>query len=170
MAKSYGTLFEHKFKEDYMRSFPDALCFKIPNQMSGYFNINNYCDFICYDGNRMYMIDCKSHGRASFPFEDFPQYERLLTLSNVPNLITGVVLWLYEKDTVHFIPTYTVQEMKGCGLKSINPKTLDKNKFYILEIPSVKKRTFMDSDYSVLTNVPTLQERLEVKKCQTQLT
>lgn len=101
----------------------------------------------------MYMIDCKSHKGASISFSDFPQFERLNGLKTIPNLITGIVLWLYEKDKVYFIPTYTFEKAKNNKLKSINPKTIDRELYYILEIPSVKLRTFMNSDYSVLTEV-----------------
>ena len=154
MPYNIGVAFEQKFKEDWHKSFPNSLCFKVANQMSGYLAINNYCDFICYDGKRMYMIDCKSHKGASISFSDFPQFERLNGLKKNPNLITGIVLWLYEKDKVYFIPTYTFEKAKNNKLKSINPKTIDRELYYILEIPSVKLRTFMNSDYSVLTDVP----------------
>lgn len=153
MPYNIGVVFEQKFKEDWYKSFPNSLCFKIYNNQSGYLEINNYCDFICYDGKRMYMIDCKSHKGASFPLSAFPQFERLNGLKTIPNLITGIVLWLYEKDKVYFIPTYTFEKAKNNKLKSINPKTIDRELYYILEIPSVKLRTFMNSDYSVLTEV-----------------
>lgn len=146
--------FEKKFKEDWLKSIPNSLCFKIPNQMSGYKNISNYCDFICYDGNRMYMIDCKTCNGASFPTINFSQYNSLISVKNIPNLITGVALWLYEKDIICFIPTYTFEKAKKNGLKSINPKTIDRNMYYIVDIPSVKLRTFFNSDWSVLKTVP----------------
>ena len=153
MSSNIAYRFEQKFKEDWLKSYPNSLCFKVPNQMSGYKNINNYCDFICYDGNRMYMIDCKTH-KGGFPFDAFPQYQRLIDLKNIPNLITGVALWLYEKDIICFIPTYTFEKAKKNGLKSINPKTIDRNMYYIVDIPSVKLRTFFNSDWSVLKTVP----------------
>lgn len=146
--------FEQKFKEDYLRSFPNALCFKIPNQMSGYLNINNYADFLCFDSKRLYFIDCKAHKGKSFPFEAFPQFNRLFALKEIPNIITGIVLWLYEEDIICFIPTFTVAKMKKDGLKSINPSKIDKSKYYIITVPSTKKRTFMDSNYKFLEEVP----------------
>ena len=154
MAYNRGVSFEHKFAENWGKSFPNSLCFKLPNQMSGYIAINNYCDYMCFEGSRLYMIDCKSHRGASFPLDAFPQYGRLLSLKNVPNLITGVVLWLYEKDIVCFIPTYTFEKAKKAGIKSINPKTIDRDVYYIMDIPSTKLRTFMDSDYSIMKEVP----------------
>ena len=43
--------------------------------------------------------------------------------------------------------------MKNDGLKSINIKTTDKKLYNIIEIPSVKKRVFMDSDYRCLADL-----------------
>ena len=122
--------------------------------MSGFYGISNFCDYICYDSKRLYLLDCKSHKGASFPFDAFSQYEKLRHLYKTKNLVTGIILWLYEKDLVYFVPTYTIEKMKQDGMKSINPKTIDINKYYIVKIPSVKLRTFMNSDYSVLQNVP----------------
>lgn len=156
--KPKGTDFEKKFKEDWLKSFPNSLCFKIPNQMSGYLTINNYCDFICFNGVKLFMLDCKAHAGASFPFDAFPQYERLLNLTEIPNLITGIILWLYEKDLVMFVPTQTIRKMKKDGLKSLNPKTLNRDKYYTMDIPSVKLRVFMSSDYKCLDEIPSNEE------------
>lgn len=43
-----------------------------------------------------------------------------------------------------------MKKMHEDGKKSINIKMLEDNVYNIIEIPSVKKRTFMESDYSVL--------------------
>ena len=154
MPVNRGVDFEHKFKEDWLRSFPNSLCYKIPNQLSGFLLVNNFADYLCFFGEKLYFIDCKSHNGASFPLEKFPQFDRLNPLKNIPNMVTGFVLWLYDKDTVTFIPTYTVEKLKKDGKKSINPKTIDRELYYIVDIPSKKLRTFMQSDYSVMRDVP----------------
>ena len=162
MNKNLPQLWEQKFKECWLKSFPNTLCFKIPNQISGFLNVNNFADYMCFDGKRLYLIDCKSHSGASFPLSSFPQYQRLISLKHIPNLVTGIALWLYEKDTVCFVPTYTVEKMKQNGLKSINPKTINRKKYYMVDIPSIKLRTFMNSDWSIMDNVPdylTYQEK-----------
>lgn len=152
---------EKKFKEQYTKSFPGSLCQRIPNQMSGFAEVNNSADFLCYDGKRLYYIDCKAHKGASFPFSAFPQFERLWELRNIPNLITGIALWLYERDGVFFVPTYTIEEMKKDGFKSINPKKVNKSKYFFIEVPSVKVRVFMNSDWTVLTDVPDYISHIE---------
>ena len=150
--KAYG--FEQKFREDYLKAFPNALCFKVPNQMSGFLSINNYSDFICFDSERLYFIDCKAHAGASFPFADFPQFDRLMTLVHIPKLMSGIILWLYDKDKVIFVPTISIAKMKKDGIKSFNPDKISKHKYYYVNVPSVKLRTYMNSDYTVLQNIP----------------
>ena len=61
---------------------------------------------------------------------------------------SGVVLWLYEKDKVFYIPTRTITQLKQDGEKSIGLRHL--GEYDIFEIPSVKKRVFMDTDYTYL--------------------
>ncbi len=43
--------------------------------------------------------------------------------------------------------------MKADDKKSVNVKMLDDKSYNIIEIPSVKKRVFLDSDYSCLLNL-----------------
>ena len=42
------------------------------------------------------------------------------------------------------------ERLKNEDYKSINIKTLDLKEYNILEIPSIKRRVFLDSDYSIL--------------------
>lgn len=154
--KAYG--FEHKFREDWMKTFPNSLCFKIPNQMSGFCNVNNYSDYLCFDSTKLYFIDCKVKSGASFPFSDFPQLDRLLSLKHIPNIVTGIALWLYDKDRVFFIPSISISKMEKDGLKSFNPDKVSKNKYYYLDIPSIKLRTYMNSDYKEIVNTPNSEE------------
>ena len=65
----------------------------------------------------------------------------------------GVILWFYDHDTVCYCPISTVTKMKQDGKKSINIKDVNDGVYNIVKIPSVKKRVFMDSDYSVLLNM-----------------
>ena len=86
------------------------------------------------------------------------QYDKLKDYIYIPGVRAGVVIWLIKKDVVFYVPILTVKKMKENGLKSVNPKTLDRKKYYIVDIPSVKLRTFMDSDYRVLMNIKSDEE------------
>lgn len=75
------------------------------------------------------------------------QYEKLLSKKDIYGVISGVVIWYYEKDKVVFCPIQNVEQIVRSGAKSIH---IEKHKDLFLDIPSTKKRVFMDSDYSVI--------------------
>jgi hypothetical protein len=76
------------------------------------------------------------------------QYEKLKEKIGIKGVRTGVVLWLIDKDKVMYIPMSTIKQLKEQGEKSIGIRHLED--YNIIEIPSVKKRVFMDSDYTIL--------------------
>ena len=70
----------------------------------------------------------------------------------VKGVRAGVILWLYDKDKVFYIPISTITEMKKDDKKSVGLKAIEEG-YNIIEIPSEKLRTFMKSDYSCLINL-----------------
>lgn len=148
-----GKQFEEKFKKDWMKSFPSSVLFRLPDQMSGYKTTSkNICDFIGFNDGILYLIECKTHKGASLPFECLRQLFLMSKYLKVPNVRIGVVLWLYEKDVVYYIPITTILQMKKDGKKSVGIRAVEEG-YSIKIIPSIKKRVFMDSDYSVLSEL-----------------
>lgn len=147
-----GKKFEEVFKENWKKCFPNTFIFRLRDQMTGYKETSqNPCDFICFPGNNiLYMLECKEHRGASIPFSAIPQYERLLNYKNTPNVVAGCIIWFSEKDLVVFVPILEMEKMVLDGRKSIGIKMLKEKLYNIIEIPSEKKRVFLDSDYSVL--------------------
>ena len=123
--------------------------------MTGYKETSgNPCDFFCFPGNnQLFMVECKEHKGASIPFTAIPQYERLLEYKNLPGVYPGVLLWLSEKDKVMWISILEMEKMVKDGKKSIGIKMLKEKSYNIIEIPSVKKRVYLDSDYTILTSL-----------------
>lgn len=150
MARDKGKAFETKFKEDFQK-LEDSSVDRLYDVMSGYKAIKQVSDFIAYLYPNIFYIECKSHKGASIPIANITQYESLKTKVDIKGVRSGVVLWLYEKDKVFYIPTKTITQMINDGEKSIGIRHLDK--YRIIEIPSTKKRVFMDSDYSILKNL-----------------
>lgn len=152
MAKNYGKEFEQKFKEDWMKTFPNGLLYRLPDQLSGYKNTSrNLCDFIGFNLNTLYLIECKSHRGASIPIANITQYDKLKDKVGIKGVRAGVVLWLIDKDIVMYVPMSTITQLKKDEEKSIGIRHL--NDYNIIQIPSTKKRVFMDSDYSILLNL-----------------
>ena len=146
---SRGKSFEEKFKEDWKKSFPNGSIDRLYDSMTGYASISNVSDFICYNYPNQYYIECKSHKGASIPFTNISQYDKMEQKVGIPGVRAGIVLWLYDKDRVFYIPISTIKQMKQKGQKSVGIRSIEEG-YKIIEIPSVKLRVYMDSDYSVL--------------------
>lgn len=152
MANNYGKKFEAKFKEDFSK-LQDVSIDRIYDVTSGYAHISNVCDFICYHYPNIFYIECKSHEGNTFPFSKLTQYDKLKDKVRIKGVRTGVVLWMIDHSIVVYLPISTVTQMMSDGKKSFNIKMLQDKTYNIIEIPSEKKRVFLDSDYSVLLNL-----------------
>jgi hypothetical protein len=150
-----GKAWEEKFRQDWRKCFPNTFVFRLKDQMTGYKETSgNPCDFLCFPGNnQLFMVECKEHKGASIPFTAIPQYERLLEYKDCPYTFPGVMLWLSEKDKVMWISIQEMEKMVQDGKKSIGLKMLKEKSYNIIEIPSVKKRVYLDSDYTILTSL-----------------
>ena len=153
MALNRGKQFEKLFMEQWHIAFPNSFIYRLKDDVSGYkFMAANPADFICYVKGRIYLIETKTIQGNTFPFSNLSQYDKLLSYSSIDGLVAGVIIWYTEQDKVFFVPIQTIKKMKEDGLKSVNAKTaLDS--YYVLNIPSVKKRVFMSSDYTILADV-----------------
>lgn len=151
MSDNLGKKFELKFKEDFLK-VPGATIDRLYDPTSGYVSVSNISDFIGYIYPNIYYIELKSRKGASLSFDGIPQYYKLVKKVGKKGVRAGVVLWLYEKDKVLYIPIATITQMIADGKKSVGIKAIEEG-YNIIEIPSIKKRVFMDSDYSVLMNL-----------------
>lgn len=151
MAMNKGKAFEARFKEDWKRAFPNSFLFRIPDQMNGYLTTSqNPCDFIAFTNRTLFLIECKSHEGTSIPFTAIPQYERLLRYKDIEYIKAGIIVWFIEHDKVIWVPIAAAEKIYTTGHKSIQLKMLGNDEYNILEIPSIKKRVFMESEYSIL--------------------
>lgn len=151
MANNYGKAFEQKFKKDFLKTVPNSTIDRLYDTMSGYKAISQISDYIGYSFPNIFYMECKSHKGASIPFDNITQYSKLLQKVGIPGVRAGVILWLIDKDVVYYIPISTIKQMKKDGKKSVGISAF--GTYNIIEIPSIKKRVFMDSDYSVLLNL-----------------
>ena len=152
MADNKGKKFEAKFRSDFSK-LENSFLIRVPDQISGYKgSSDNLCDFIGYIYPNLYLLECKSHKGASLPFENLSQYDKLIDKVGIKGVRVGVILWLYEKDIVLYIPISTIKQIKEDGKKSVGLKALEEG-YNIKVIPSTKKRTYMDSDYSLLLSL-----------------
>ena len=147
MARNKGKKFEDKFKEDFLKLEGSSLD-RLYDTMNGYKSIKQISDFIGYVYPNIFYLECKSHKGISLPFDAITQFENLEKKVGIPGVRSGVVVWFYEKDKVFYVPTKTLQQIRDDGEKSVGLRHL--GKYRMIEIPSVKIRVYMDSDYTIL--------------------
>lgn len=153
-TRDFGKAFESKVKECFQKSFPQGYILRLADQQSQYLGASsNPADFIAYNHPHLFLLEAKSVQTASFPFSNLRQYDKLLAAAYKPGIVSGVVMWFTNKDLIWFVPIVTIKKLKDNNIKSINPDKLNREKYYIVPVPSVKLRTFMNSDYSVLMDV-----------------
>lgn len=151
MANNLGKKFEAQFKNDFLK-IPNSTIDRIYDPGFGMKGISNICDFIAYVYPNIYYFECKSKIGNTFPLDNLKQYDKLIQKKNIKGVIVGVILWFIEHDKILFIPIETFEKLKKDEKKSFNIKMVGDNNYPSIEIPSIKKRMFMESDYSVLLN------------------
>jgi penicillin-binding protein-related factor A (putative recombinase) len=147
---SKGKQFELVLREDWKSSMPKSTIDRLYDSVSGYKTISNISDFIAYKMPYIFYLEAKTIKGNTFPFQNLTQYDKLTAKVGIDGVRAGVVIWFYEHDKVIYVPISTITRMKQDGKKSINIKTIDEEGYRYVDIPSVKKRVFMTSDYSVL--------------------
>lgn len=151
--RDLGKAFEQTFRRDWINSFPGSLCLRLPDQQSGYAGTSqNPCDFICYNYPTLYLLELKSHKGNTFPFTCLHQYYKLVNYTNINGLEVSVIIWFRDHDKILYIPISEITKMMRDGKKSVNIKMLKDKAYNIIEIPNLKKRTFLVGDYTVLVN------------------
>lgn len=149
MGLSRGKQFEKKFANDFLKIENSSLD-RLYDVTSGYKSISQISDFIGYVYPNIFYLECKTHKGNTFPLANLTQYEKLLPKVGIKGVRVGMILWMIEHDVIVYIPISSIKKMKEDGKKSFNIKMLKENTYRIIEIPSVKKRVFLDADYSVL--------------------
>ena len=153
MKKNYGKQFEQKFKEDFLKTVPNSTIDRLYDSVSGYRAISNISDFIGYSKPCIYYLECKTHYGNTFPLKNLTQYDKLVSKVNIPGVRVGVIIWFIDHDKVWYVPISTITQMIKDDKKSINITKSINEGYNIKEIPSIKKRVFLQSDYSILTTL-----------------
>lgn len=147
-----GKQFEQKFKEDFLK-IPGSTIDRLYDTMYGYKTISQISDFIGYVFPNILYIECKEHKGNTFPLSNLTQYSKLKEKVGIPGVRAGVIIWFFDHDKILYVPISTITKMIDCDKKSINIKDLNDDEFIIYNIPVVKKRVFLNADYSVLKNL-----------------
>lgn len=153
MAINKGKKFEEKFKEDFLRTVPNCSLDRLYDSVSGFKSISNISDFIGYSKPNIMYLECKTHKGNTFPLTNLSQYDKLVAKVGIPGVRVGVVIWFEDHDRVIYVPINTITQLKNDDKKSVNIRKIEDEGYKIINIPSTKRRVYLDSDYSVLLNL-----------------
>lgn len=98
------------------------------------------------------MLECKETKEGTLNFSKIGQFDLLQSNLQFDGVKPYLIIWFEKFDKVFAVPFGEVVRMKDDGLKSVSLKNLEKKLYNNIEIPSVKKRVFLDSDYSVIVD------------------
>lgn len=123
---------------------------RIPDQMSGFYNSRNVCDFICFKSPYLVYIESKATYKDRFDFVQISDYQmtEMLKKSQIQNVF-AVVIILFASDKRAFI--LNIQDIKyliDSGQKSINIKKIDKWDFKYSEIQIIPNNRKSLLDYT----------------------
>ena len=153
MAVNRGKQWEAKLKEDFSK-MSGAYIYRVPDQLGGLKGQTGICDFIAYKFPKIFFIEAKTILGNTFPLTNFTQFDKLMSIPNIQGVHRGVMLWFQDHQRVLYVPLLTIAKMKQDGKKSVNIRTIDSDGYEYLNIPSIQKRVFLDSDYSVMLELP----------------
>lgn len=158
MAVNYGKAWEQKIKEDFVK-VPNATIDRLYDVTQGYKSISQISDFVGFIGNKetqegnIFYLEAKSCHGNTFAVNKLTQYEKLKHKVGIPGVRAGVLLWFVDHDKALYVPVSTFTKLILDGKKSVNIKMIDSDEYNIKVIPSIKKRVFLDCDYTVLTKL-----------------
>ena len=114
-----GKKFEEVFKEN-VEQVSNVIIERLPDQVSKFKGSKNPSDFIAYKYPHIYYFECKSTSVSSLSFDNITQWQDLLERSRTSGVVSGVVIWFYEKDVTIFVDIRLLECMRQEGYKSIS--------------------------------------------------
>lgn len=119
---------------------------RIPDQMTGFYNSSNICDFVLYKYPNHYWIESKATYNPRFDFSMLTdnQYDGLLKKSKIKG-VDGVVIVLFASyQRAFWISIKEIDKLKQSGKKSLNITKIDK----------------WDIDYHEIKTIPNNRKKL----------
>jgi len=122
MSITAGKRFEQNF---YDSAIKQGYCVdRLSDRMSGYKGDCNFCDFILFNGEILYYIECKSTQADKFRFNMLSenQYNGLCFKYHQNQVCPGVLIQLREYNKIFFVGIDKIKKAKHEGKTSL---TLD---------------------------------------------
>lgn len=149
----YGKKFEAQLKKDWLK-VEKAHIYRLKDIMSGYKKISNISDFVGYIYPYIFYLEAKTEQSNTLNFSRIRQYDDLKDTIGYFGVNAGVIIWFYNRQKVCYVPIEECVRLKEVlGKKSIHVNMIGDSNYQVYEIPSILKRVFMDSDYSIMKDI-----------------
>lgn len=150
-----GKRFEAQVLKNWKECFPGDLIWRIPDQQSQYHGSRNFSDFLAFTSklNLLWMLECKETKLGTINFSKMSQIDVMKDFIKYNRVMGYFIIWFSELDKIVAISCQEALRLRDeLKLKSINIKMLQDKSIKLIEIPTTKKRVFLDGDYTYLTN------------------
>ena len=124
MSTNRGKDFEALVKR-YMNNVPNVMVERLYDSTNGFKNIKTPADFLVYKKPTLYYIECKSTDGGTIPFSRLTQLDELYSKKSIDGIRAGFLIWYKDLQRTYWCEADYVKEMKDCGARSINIKTLN---------------------------------------------
>lgn len=111
MAKNSGKRFEENFKKSISN---DLFCYRFKDGTANFtgtknenvrFQAHNVCDFMVFNGQRLFLLELKAHKGKSLPLNCIRdnQIKELSKASMYTNIVTGILVYFADLEEVYFL-------------------------------------------------------------------
>ncbi len=139
---SLGKKAEGKIKK-WLDRPEEGYCFdRIKDQMNGFHNSSNICDFTLFKSPYFFYIESKATYADNFPYVMITeyQYEHMLEKSGIDKVRSYVIVLFASYQRAFILDIRDIAKEIAEGRKSINIKKIDKWKIPYIEIPTLLSR------------------------------
>ena len=152
MAERYGKKFEAKLKQDWLKVDNSDIT-RLYDPTNGFKLISNISDFVGYIYPFMFYLEAKTTKENTFALSKLTQADKLKEKQGIPGVNSGVIIWFRKHNKVCYVPIEEYVRLEQLKYKSVNVKMIGDPNFNVYEIPGTLKRTFIDSDYSIMKDI-----------------
>ena len=104
-----------RFEQNFKSSVPnDVFCYRFKDGTANFmgarnanvrFQAYNMCDFLLYNGNKLFLLELKAHKGKSLPISCIRknQIEELSKASLFTNIVAGVLVYFVDVEEVYFL-------------------------------------------------------------------
>ena len=147
MKVSRGKQFEEQVALGFSK-IPNTNILRLYDNMGGYINVSNPCDFIAYHYPHQFCLECKSvHGNTLNFKSDIRvnQWDGLLQLSETDGIIAGYLVWFIDLNLTVFVMAKDLKKLRDEGHKSLSISNLPRS---AIVIKGHKRRILFDYDFT----------------------